>query len=101
MKPTPWDSSPHYDYYKRILNFYKYFNQIAFYGKNQSKLANKAYKTRFKWSKHYLVKIQIHNVKIVEQDMLQGVPFGFDIMYLALADRNMQVRFGLKVVWES
>ena len=26
---------------------------------------------------------------------------GIDIMYLVLADRNMQVRFGLKVVWES
>ena len=32
---------------------------------------------------------------------LQGLPSGFDLMYLALADRNMQVRFGLKVVWES
>ena len=26
---------------------------------------------------------------------LQGVSSGFDIMYLALADRNIQVRFGL------
>ena len=32
---------------------------------------------------------------------IQGLPSGFDLMYLALADRNMQVRFGLKVVWES
>ena len=32
---------------------------------------------------------------------LQGPPLGFDIMYLALVDRNMQVRFGLKVVGES
>ena len=32
---------------------------------------------------------------------LQGQPLGIDIMYLALADRNMQVRFGLKVVLES
>ena len=32
---------------------------------------------------------------------LQGLPFGFDLMYLALADRNMQVRFSLKVVGES
>ena len=32
---------------------------------------------------------------------IQGLPSGFDIKYLALADRNMQVRFGLKVVWES
>ena len=32
---------------------------------------------------------------------LQGLPLGFDIMYLALVDRNMQVRFGLKVIWES
>ena len=32
---------------------------------------------------------------------LQGLPSGFDIMYLALADTNMVVRFGLKVVWES
>ena len=35
----------------------------------------------------------------VQRD-IQGISFGFDIMYLALADRNMQVRFGLKVVWE-
>ena len=32
---------------------------------------------------------------------LQGPPLGFDIMYLALADKNKQVRFGLKVGWES
>ena len=32
---------------------------------------------------------------------VQGPPSGFDIMYLALAGRNMQVRFGLKVDWES
>ena len=31
---------------------------------------------------------------------IQGLPFGFDLMYLALADRNMQVRFGFKVFWE-
>ena len=33
--------------------------------------------------------------------VLQGISSGFDIMYLALADRNMQVRFSLKVIWES
>ena len=32
---------------------------------------------------------------------LQGQPLGFDTKYLALADRNMQVRFSLKVVWGS
>ena len=32
---------------------------------------------------------------------IQGQPLGIDIMYLVLADRNMQVRLGLKVVWES
>jgi hypothetical protein len=32
---------------------------------------------------------------------LQGQPLGIDIMYMVLADRNMQVRFGLKVVWGS
>ena len=32
---------------------------------------------------------------------LQGQPLGIDIMYLVLADRNIQVRFGLKVVWGS
>ena len=32
---------------------------------------------------------------------VQGPPLGIDIMYLVLADRNMQVRFGLKVVWGS
>ena len=33
--------------------------------------------------------------------LLQGQPLGFDTKYLALVDRNMQVRFSLKVVWES
>ena len=32
---------------------------------------------------------------------LQGQPLGFDTKYLALADRNMQVRFSFKVIWES
>ena len=32
---------------------------------------------------------------------VQGLPSGFDLMYLALTDRNVQVRFGLKVVGES
>ena len=36
---------------------------------------------------------------IVTTIPLQGPPLGIDIMYLVLADRNMQVRFGLKVVW--
>ena len=40
-----------------------------------------------------LPKIRVH--------YLQGQPLGFDTKYLALADRNMQVRFSLKVVWES
>ena len=30
---------------------------------------------------------------------IQGVSSGFDIMYLALADRNMLVRYGLEVIW--
>ena len=33
--------------------------------------------------------------------VLQGQPLGIDILYLVLADRNMQVSFGLKVVWGS
>ena len=37
----------------------------------------------------------------VLKQYIQGLPSGFDLKYLALADRNMQVRFGLKVVWES
>ena len=32
--------------------------------------------------------------------VIQGQPLGFDTKYLTLADRNMQVRFSLKVVWE-
>ena len=39
--------------------------------------------------------------KSLINDELQGQPLGIDIMYLVLVDRNMQVRFGLKVVWES
>ena len=40
----------------------------------------------------------VSNQELVE--MVQGLPSGFDLMYLTLADRNMQVRFGLKVVWK-
>ena len=32
---------------------------------------------------------------------VQGLPLGIDIMYLVLADTNIQVRLGLKVFWES
>ena len=32
---------------------------------------------------------------------LQGQPLGFDTKYLALGDKNMQVKFSLKVVWGS
>ena len=32
---------------------------------------------------------------------IQGQPLGIDVMCLVLAETNMQVRFGLKVVWES
>ena len=46
-------------------------------------------------------KLNGHAVSKLGYSHLQGPPFGFDIMYLALADRNMQVRFGLKVAWES
>ena len=35
------------------------------------------------------------------REKIQGQPLGFDTKYLALTDRNMQVRFSLKVVWES
>ena len=35
------------------------------------------------------------------QNCLQGLPLGIDIMYLVLADTNIQVRLGLKVFWES
>ena len=33
--------------------------------------------------------------------VLQGQPLGFDTKYLALGDRNIQVRCSLKVVWEA
>ena len=32
---------------------------------------------------------------------IQGLPYGFDIIYLALVNGNMQVIFDLKVVWDS
>ena len=41
------------------------------------------------------------NVTDFAQLHIQGQPLGFDTKYLALVDRNMQVRFSLKVVWES
>ena len=40
-------------------------------------------------------------VNEAELEYLQGQPLGFDTMYLALTDGNMQVRFSLKVVRES
>ena len=47
-----------------------------------------------------LGKLQIA-LQILHFDIIQGISSGFDIMNLALTDRNMQVRFGSKVVWES
>ena len=47
------------------------------------------------------LKLYLSSTYIVLLTYLQGVSSGFDIMYLALVDRNMQVRFGLKVIWES
>ena len=44
------------------------------------------------------------NLQLFKSDFdwsVQGPPSEFDIMYLSLAGRNMQVRFGLKVDWES
>ena len=51
--------------------------------------------------------MKINNIEFLSQSQKNkaitdtGLPSGFDIMYLALGDRNMQVRFGFKVVWES
>ena len=43
-----------------------------------------------------------HNHKIIPGILpytrVQGLQTGFDIMYLTMRDRNIQVRFGLKVV---
>ena len=39
--------------------------------------------------------------KLFQKIHIQGQPLGFDTKYLALVDRNMQVRFSLKVVRES
>ena len=33
--------------------------------------------------------------------LVQGQPLGFDTKYLAMADRNLQAIFSLKMVWES
>ena len=44
--------------------------------------------------------ITLGTIFILRKD-IQGQPLGFDTKYLALADRNMQVKFSLKVVWES
>ena len=40
-------------------------------------------------------------VTVILLSVLQGLPSGFDLMYMAVADRNIQVRFDLKVVGES
>ena len=42
-----------------------------------------------------------YDKKVQMPGNIQGQPLGIDIMYLVLADRNMHVRFGLKVVWGS
>ena len=39
--------------------------------------------------------------EIFAENHIQGPPLGIAIMYLVLADRNMQVRFALKMIWES
>ena len=50
---------------------------------------------------HFVTLVFSENRQTLFTEMIQGVSSGFDLMYLTPADRNMQVRFGLKVVWES
>lgn len=40
-------------------------------------------------------------ISITSRTNVQGQPLGFDTKYLAPADRKMQIRLSLKVVWES
>ena len=47
------------------------------------------------------IKLNLQEKVLFSRTDIQGQPLGIDIMYLVLADRNMQVRFGFKVVWES
>ena len=72
-------------YDKKVFQFKVYFD---------------SYRTSTAMSKLLYILDSRHSVKrsIIIQ---QGLPSGFDLMYLALADRNKQVRFGLKVVLES
>ena len=42
----------------------------------------------------------IYSILVPPNIKIQGLPSGFDLKYLALADRNIQVRFSLMVVWE-
>ena len=42
-----------------------------------------------------------HIAAIKSQNNLQGVPTQTVILHFALAGKNMQGSFGLKVVWES
>ena len=73
----------------------------------QASKANEAIQTIFDQNVNYVIppyEIRKYGIDILIQgkmNHIQGLPSGFDLMYLALADRNMQVRFGLKVVWES
>ena len=47
------------------------------------------------------IKVSSKVFKISVLSDLQGLPTGFDIMYLVLRDRNIQFRFGMKVIRES
>ena len=51
---------------------------------------------------HNLAKLSFAEKRISGKPLyLQGVPTQTCILHFALAGRNMQATFGLKVVWES
>ena len=66
----------------------KYSEELPFLVSSPPKVESKIKKDFFYIIRHCLA-------------LIQGQPLGIDIMYLVLVDRNMQVRFGLKGIWES
>ena len=65
----------------------KYSEELPFLVSSPPKVESKIKKDFFIIIRHCLA-------------FIQGQPLGIDIMYLVLVNRNMQVRFGLKGIWE-
>ena len=73
---------------------------MALLGPTRLLISEKSATYTIKWSYTIIWQVRVQVILTEKSQHIQGVPTQTFILHFALADRNMQVRFGLKVFWE-